>query len=289
MKQYLNLIKTILDNGEKRDDRTKTGTISYFGTQTRYDLRDGFPLVTTKKVFFKAIVHEMLWFIKGDTNIKYLVDNDVKIWNEWPYASFKKTSAYAGETIEEFIFKIKNDKEFAKKYGELGPVYGKQWRNFNGIDQLKNVIDEIKNNPFSRRLIVNAWNPPEIEKMLLPPCHSLYQFYVSKDGFLDLQLYQRSGDVFLGVPFNIASYSLLLTLVALECNLTPRYFSHIIGDAHIYLNHLDQIKIQMSRSLKPLPTLEVNFDKKSIFNIKYEDIVLKNYDPHPAIKGSVAV
>ncbi|QGS52127.1 thymidylate synthase [Spiroplasma tabanidicola] len=289
MKQYLNLVEDILKNGEKRDDRTNTGTISKFGVQTRYDLREGFPLLTTKKVFFKAVVHEMLWFIKGDTNIKYLVENGVKIWNEWPFEIYKNSKDYQNETIEAFVEKIKNDSDFAKKYGDLGPVYGKQWRNFEGKDQFKWVLNEIKTNPNSRRLIVSSWNPKEVESMALPPCHSLYQFYVSKDGYLDLQLYQRSGDTFLGVPFNIASYSLLLTLVSLECNLKPRYFIHTIGDAHIYLNHLDQINIQLKREPKKLPTLKVNFDKKSIFDISYEDIVLEDYQSHPVLKGVVAV
>ncbi|AHI53100.1 thymidylate synthase [Spiroplasma culicicola] len=289
MKQYLDLVKDILKNGESRDDRTNTGTISKFGTQTRYDLREGFPLLTTKKVFFKAVVHEILWFIKGDTNIKYLVDNDVKIWNEWPYEIFKKSQDYHGETLEEFVLKIKTDDQFAQKYGELGPVYGKQWRDFNGKDQLKDLINDLKVNPYSRRHIISAWNPAEVDKMALPPCHSLFQFYVSKDGFLDLQLYQRSGDVFLGVPFNIASYSLLLMLVALECGLKPRYFVHTIGDAHIYSNHIEQLNLQLTREPKHLPTLEINFENKTIFDIKYSDIVLKDYDPHPLIKGAVAV
>ncbi|AOG60647.1 thymidylate synthase [Spiroplasma helicoides] len=289
MKQYLNLVKEVLRDGEKREDRTNTGTISKFGIQTRYDLREGFPLLTTKKVYFKAVVHEMLWFIKGDTNIKYLVDNNVRIWNEWPYEIFKNSTDFKNETIEEFVLKIKNDDDFAKKYGELGPVYGKQWRDFNGKDQLKSLIGQIKTNPYSRRLIISAWNPAEVDKMALPPCHALFQFYVSKEGFIDLQLYQRSGDIFLGVPFNIASYSLLLTLVALECNLTPRYFIHTIGDAHIYSNHLEQIKIQLEREPKKLASLKINFKNKSIFDINFEDIELVNYDSHPTIKGKVAV
>ncbi|QBQ07921.1 thymidylate synthase [Spiroplasma gladiatoris] len=289
MKQYLDLVKDILKNGEKRDDRTNTGTISKFGLQTRYDLREGFPLLTTKKVFFKAIVHEILWFIKGDTNIKYLVDNGVNIWNEWPYEIFKKSKDFQGESLNQFIERIKNDKDFADKFGELGPVYGKQWRNFNGKDQFKWVLNEIKNNPNSRRLIVSSWNPAEVENMALPPCHSLFQFYVSKDGFLDLQLYQRSGDIFLGIPFNIASYSLLLTLVSLECNLKPRYFIHTIGDGHIYLNHLDQINTQLQREPKKLANLKINFENKNIFEITYNDIQLNDYDHHPILKGAVAV
>ncbi|WP_339030444.1 thymidylate synthase [Spiroplasma endosymbiont of Cantharis nigra] len=289
MKQYLDLVKQIFETGEKRLDRTNTGTISKFGTQSRYDLRDGFPLVTTKKVFFKAIVHEILWFISGDTNIKYLVDNKVNIWNEWPYEIYKKSKDFKNESLEEFIQKIKESKRFADKYGDLGPVYGKQWRDFNGIDQFKNLINDIKENPFSRRHIISAWNPAEIKQMALPPCHSLFQFYVSKDGFLDLQLYQRSGDIFLGVPFNIASYSLLLELVASECNLKARYFIHTIGDAHIYSNHVEQLKAQLIREPKKLATLKINSNNKSIFDIKFEDISLEDYESHPALKGAVAV
>lgn len=289
MKQYLELVKTILEKGETRMDRTSTGTISLFGTQTRYDLREGFPLLTTKKVFFKGIVHEILWFIKGDTNIKYLVDNGVGIWNEWPFEIYKKSSDYKGETLNEFVEKIKNNDEFAKKHGDLGPVYGKQWRNFEGVDQFTNLINDLKNNPYSRRHIISAWNPSEVPFMALPPCHSLFQFYVSSDGYLDLQLYQRSGDIFLGVPFNIASYSLLLTLVALECNYKPRYFVHTIGDAHIYSNHLEQINLQLSREPKTLPKLKINFKNKTIFDVTYEDITLEGYESHPPIKGAVAV
>ncbi|WP_339020432.1 thymidylate synthase [Spiroplasma endosymbiont of Atherix ibis] len=289
MKQYLDLVKEVLETGENREDRTNTGTISKFGTQSRYDLRQGFPLVTTKKVFFKGIVHEILWFISGDTNIKYLVDNNVNIWNEWPYEIFKKEKEYKNETLQEFVEKIRTDLNFAKKYGDLGPVYGKQWRNFNGVDQFKNLISDIKLNPYSRRHIISAWNPAEVNKMALPPCHSLFQFYVSKDNFIDLQLYQRSGDIFLGVPFNIASYSLLLELVAKECNLKPRYFIHTIGDAHIYSNHIEQLKLQLTREPKKLPTLKINADNKSIFKIKYEDISLQWYESHSAIKGVVAV
>ncbi|WP_342258975.1 thymidylate synthase [Spiroplasma endosymbiont of Dioctria linearis] len=289
MKQYLDLVSEVLKTGEKRLDRTNTGTISKFGTQSRYDLREGFPLVTTKKVFFKAIVHEILWFISGDTNIKYLVDNKVNIWNEWPYEIYKKSKDFKNETLEEFVDKIKESKRFADKYGELGPVYGKQWRDFNGVDQFKNLITDIKQNPFSRRHIISAWNPAEVNQMALPPCHSLFQFYVSKDGFLDLQLYQRSGDIFLGVPFNIASYSLLLELIANECNLQARYFIHTIGDAHIYSNHVEQLHLQLTREPKKLPALIIYSSNKSIFDIKFDDIILKDYESHPAIKGVVAV
>jgi len=289
MKQYLELIKDVLETGQGRDDRTNTGTISKFGTQSVYDLREGFPLLTTKKVYFRAIVHEMLWFIKGDTNIKYLVDNNVNIWNEWPFEIYKKLADYQGETLEQYIEKIRTDENFAKKYGDLGPVYGKQWRDFNGIDQFAKLIEQLKKNPFSRRNIISAWNPAEVDKMALPPCHSLFQLYVTPDGHLDLQLYQRSGDLFLGVPFNIASYSLLLTLIALECNLTPRYFIHTIGDAHIYQNHLDQVKLQLTREPMMLPKLEIDFTNKTIYDVTFADIKLKNYQSHEAIKGKVAV
>ncbi|AKU79502.1 thymidylate synthase [Spiroplasma turonicum] len=289
MQQYLNLIKEVLNEGESRDDRTNTGTLSKFGTQSRYDLRDGFPLLTTKKMFFKGIVHEMLWFIKGDTNIKYLVDNNVNIWNEWPFELYKKSEEYKNESLQEYVQKIKNDLNFAKKYGELGPVYGKQWRNFNGVDQFSKLIGNIKNNPYSRRHIITAWNPSEVDDMALPPCHSLFQFYVSKSGYLDLQLYQRSGDIFLGVPFNIASYSLLLILVSLECKLKPRYFIHTIGDAHIYSNHLEQVKLQITREPLKLSKVEVDFEGKNIFDIKFEDIKLLDYVSHPQIKGDIAV
>jgi len=289
MKQYLELIKDVLETGQSRDDRTNTGTISKFGTQSVYDLREGFPLLTTKKVYFRAIVHEMLWFIKGDTNIKYLVDNNVNIWNEWPFEIYRKSADYQNETLEQYVEKIRTDELFAKKHGDLGPVYGKQWRDFNGVDQFAKLIEQLKKNPFSRRNIISAWNPAEVDNMALPPCHSLFQLYVTPNGELDLQLYQRSGDLFLGVPFNIASYSLLLTLIALECNLTPRYFIHTIGDAHIYKNHLDQVKLQLTRQPLLLPQLEIDFTNKTIYDVTFDDIKLKNYQSHEAIKGRVAV
>ncbi|ATQ35575.1 thymidylate synthase [Mesoplasma entomophilum] len=288
MKQYIELVNEILKDGEKREDRTNTGTISKFGVQKRYDLREGFPLLTTKKVFYKAIFHEMLWFIRGDTNIKYLVDNNVKIWNEWPYDNFKKSAEFNNETLQEFVERLKSDNDFCSKWGDLGPVYGKQWRDFGGVDQFTKLINDIKNNPFSRRHIVSAWNPAEVDNMLLPPCHSFWQVYVSKDGWLDLQLYQRSGDVFLGVPFNIASYALLMELIAKECNLKARYFVHTIGDAHIYLNHLDQINEQLKR--EPLPLCKININSnKSIFDISFEDIEIEGYQSHAKITGEVAV
>ncbi len=288
MIEYLNLCKTILEKGSKKDDRTGTGTISYFGYQMRFDLSKGFPLLTTKRVHLKSIIHELLWFIKGDTNIKYLVDNDVRIWNDWPYASYKKSNEYQGETIDEFALKIKNSDEFAKKWGNLGPVYGKQWRDFGGVDQLEELINQIKTNPTSRRLIISAWNPAEINEMALPPCHCFMQFYVN-DGKLSCQLYQRSADVFLGVPFNIASYSLFTMMIAQVCNLEYGTFVHTIGDAHIYLNHLEQINKQLTRTPRELPTMKINPNIKSIYDFKYEDFELENYNPYKGIKGKVAV
>lgn len=288
MKQYIDLCNYILNNGVKKDDRTGTGTISVFGYQMRFNLGEGFPLLTTKKVHLKSIIHELLWFISGSTNIKYLVNNDVRIWNDWPYDLYKKSPDFQGETIEEFAAKIKESDEFAKKYGNLGPVYGKQWRDFNGVDQLSNLIEQIKTNPNSRRLIISAWNPAEVDKMALPPCHSFMQFYVA-EGKLSCQLYQRSADVFLGVPFNIASYALFTMMIAQVCGLEPGDFVHTLGDAHIYLNHLDQVNKQIKRSLRPLPKMVINPNVKSIFDFKYEDFTLLNYNPHSGIKGKVAV
>lgn len=290
MQQYLDLCRHVLEHGEKREDRTGTGTISTFGYQIRFDLTKGFPLLTTKKVFYRGIFEELLWFLSGNTNIKPLVDKKVGIWNEWPYDKYSKSPDFKGETLEEFIEKIRDDQEFADKYGNLGPVYGKQWRDFNGVDQISQLIEGIKNNPFSRRHLVVAYNPGEVKDMALPPCHSLFQFYVSADGKkLSCQLYQRSGDVFLGVPFNIASYSLLLAMVAQVCDLEPYEFVHTFGDVHIYLNHLDQINEQLSRTPRPLPKLVLNKDVKNIFDFKYEDIKIEDYDPYPAIKGAVSV
>ncbi len=288
MKQYLDLVKNVLNEGIKKEDRTGTGTISYFGYQMRFNLEDGFPLLTTKRVHLKSIIHELLWFIAGDTNIKYLVDHDVRIWNEWPYAAFQKSAEYQGETIEEFVEKIKTNDTFAKKYGNLGPVYGKQWRNFNGVDQLEWLINEIRKNPTSRRLIISAWNPSEIEDMALPPCHCFMQFYVN-EGKLSCQLYQRSADIFLGVPFNIASYSLFTMMIAQVCNLKPGTFVHTIGDAHIYLNHLEQVNRQLKREPRALPTMRLNPNVKSIYDFTFEDFTLEGYDPHKGIKGKVAV
>ena len=292
MKQYLDMCRYILEHGEDRPDRTGTGTRSVFGYQTRYDLREGFPLLTTKKMYLRPIAEELLWFIKGDTNIKYLVDRNVKIWNEWPYEDFKKSEDFNGETLEEFVEKIKNDDDFAKKHGNLGPVYGAQWRNFNneGTDQLMKLIDSLKNNPFSRRHIISAWNPSQVDEMALPPCHTLVQFYVSSDKkYLSCQLYQRSADTFLGVPFNIASYALLTCMLAQVCGYEPKEFIHTIGDAHIYKNHFDVVKTQIEREPLPLPRLVLNKDIDNLFDFKIEDIKLEGYQSHGPLKGKVSV
>lgn len=286
------MCRYILEHGEDRPDRTGTGTRSVFGYQTRYDLREGFPLLTTKKMYLRPIAEELLWFIKGDTNIKYLVDRNVKIWNEWPYEDFKKSEDFNGETLEEFVEKIKNDDEFAKKHGNLGPVYGAQWRNFNneGTDQLMKLIDSLKNNPFSRRHIISAWNPSQVDEMALPPCHTLMQFYVSSDkNYLSCQLYQRSADTFLGVPFNIASYALLTCMLAQVCGYEPKEFIHTIGDAHIYKNHFDVVKTQIEREPLPLPHLVLNKDIDNLFDFKIEDIKLEGYQSHGPLKGKVSV
>jgi len=264
MRQYLDLMQHVLDNGIKKEDRTGTGTISVFGYQMRFDLAEGFPVVTTKKLHLRSIIHELLWFLKGDTNIKYLKDNKVSIWDEW-----------------------------ADENGELGPVYGHQWRSWptqDGmtIDQISKVVDQIKTNPDSRRLIVSAWNVAEVENMALPPCHTFFQFYVS-DGKLSCQLYQRSADVFLGVPFNIASYALLTMMMAQVCDLLPGEFIHTFGDAHLYSNHIEQTKLQLSREVKPLPQMKLNTQVKNIFDFKFEDFELIGYEPHPHIKAAVAV
>lgn len=264
MKQYLDLCRHILENGTKKEDRTGTGTISTFGYQMRYDLAEGFPLMTTKKLHLKSIIHELLWFLSGDTNIRYLQENGVRIWNEW-----------------------------ADENGELGPVYGHQWRSWpapdgGSIDQISNLIDQIKRNPDSRRLIVSAWNVADVDHMALPPCHCLFQFYVA-DGKLSCQLYQRSADVFLGVPFNIASYALLTLMVAQVCELEPGEFIHTLGDAHIYSNHVEQVKLQLGREPKPLPQMKLNPAVKSIFDFSFEDFTLENYEAHPHIKGEVSV
>ena len=300
MEQYLDLLKEIKSNGTKKDDRTGTGTISIFGHQMRFDLKEGFPLVTTKKVNFNAILHELLWFIKGDTNIEYLVKNNVNIWNEWPFQSWlEKTSqseslimhsAEWKEKLTEFIELIKTDSTFSAKYGDLGPVYGKQWRDFEGIDQLNQVVEDLKNNPNSRRHIVSAWNPKEIPIMIksgLPPCHTLFQFYVS-DGKLSCQLYQRSADVFLGVPYNIASYALLTYMMASVTNLEVGEFVHSLGDTHIYLNHIDQVEEQLLRQPNILPKIKIN-KKANLFDYVFEDFELQDYKSHAFISAPIAV
>ncbi len=293
MQQYQQFLQHILDKGTKKEDRTGTGTVSVFGYQMRFDLKEGFPLVTTKKLHLKSIVHELLWFIAGDTNIQYLCKNGCNIWNDWPYAKYQKSNAYQGETMKEFAAKIAVDDAFAKQYGELGPVYGYQWRHWpdgkgGEIDQLSNLIHNLKNNPDSRRHIISAWNVADIEDMTLPPCHSLFQFYVI-EGKLSCQLYQRSADAFLGVPFNIASYALFTMMIAQVCNLKLGDFVHTFGDAHIYSNHIEQVQLQLSRDPYPLPQLKINPDITSIFDFKYEDFELINYQSHPHIKGEVAV
>ncbi len=264
MKQYHDLLKHILRNGVQKSDRTGTGTLSCFGYQMRFDLSEGFPLITTKKLHLRSIVHELLWFLNGDTNIKYLQDNGVRIWNEW-----------------------------ADQDGNLGPVYGKQWRSWTRpdgktVDQISRAVNLIKNNPDSRRIVVNAWNVGELEDMALTPCHCLFQFYVA-DNKLSCQLYQRSADTFLGVPFNIASYALLTMMIAQVCDLEYGEFVHSFGDVHLYLDHLDQAKLQLSRTPRALPEMVINADVKDIFSFKYEDFELKNYDPHPHIKAKVSV
>jgi thymidylate synthase len=290
MKQYLELIDHILKTGSQRMDRTSTGTISTFGYQMRFNLQEGFPLLTTKKVHFKSVAQELLWFIKGDTNIRPLVLNNVRIWNEWPYERFCKSSDYQNESMDDFIEKIKQDENFALKHGNLGPVYGKQWRDFDGVDQLEELIHGLKNNPFSRRHIISAWNPSQLQDMALPPCHMLMQFYVSSDGKrLSCQLYQRSADVFLGVPFNIASYALFTHLIAQSVGLEVGDFVHTLGDAHIYNDHIEQVEIQRSREPLKLPRIKLNPNVKSLYDFTYEDIELIDYASHPALKGKVSV
>lgn len=292
MRQYLDFLQHILDHGTKKNDRTGTGVLSTFGYQMRFDLSEGFPLLTTKKVHMKSIIHELLWFIQGDTNIRYLVKNGVRIWNEWPYQKYQNSPDFHGETMDEFIDKIVHDDDFAAQYGSLGPVYGKQWRAFEGktrsVDQLKQVIEQIKTNPNSRRLIVNSWNVSLIDDMALPPCHMMYQFYVA-DGKLSCMLYQRSADAFLGVPFNIASYALLTMMIAKICHLELGEFVHTLGDCHIYLNHLEQVNLQLSRTPKKLPTMSILRDVNHIEDFKYEDFELLDYHPDKTIKGKVAV
>lgn len=288
MKAYLSLLQHILDHGFEKNDRTNTGVKSVFGYQMRYDLSQGFPLVTTKRIHLKSVIHELLWFIKGDTNIQYLVNHGVRIWNDWPYQLFQASDDYQGESMDDFIEKIKNDDAFAKKHGDLGPVYGKQWRDFDGVDQLKKVIQSLKENPNSRRHIVNTWHAAKIDKMALPPCHMMFQFYVEEDR-LSLHLYQRSADVFLGVPFNIASYALLLEMVAHVTGYKAHEFVHTLGDTHIYLNHMKQVDKQLKRKPFPLPKLVIHGQHKSIEDFSYQDFEVIDYKYHPGIRAKVAV
>ncbi|NLC54415.1 MAG: thymidylate synthase [Erysipelothrix sp.] len=290
MKQYLELAQTVLDKGEDRLDRTGVGTRSIFGYQSRYDLTEGFPLLTTKKVHIKSVFHELLWFVSGSTNIRPLVLNNVRIWNEWPYKKYTKHQDYQNETLQQYVDKIAADQDFANKHGDLGPVYGQQWRNFNGSDQLLDLITGLKENPFSRRHVISAWNPSLIAEMALPPCHVFFQFYVSADKkYLSCQLYQRSADIFLGVPFNIASYALLLEMVAHVTGYIAKDFVHTLGDAHIYSNHFNQVKTQLKREPRALPKLKIKRDVNDILDFKFEDFEIVDYNPHPAIKGKVAV
>lgn len=314
MKQYQDLCRHILENGIEKGDRTRTGTISVFGYQMRYDLQEGFPLMTTKKTSFRLIATELLWFLKGDTNVRTLIEENNHIWDEWAFEKWIKSDAYDGPDMTDFghrvltdeTFKkqyeeqmatfqqrILEDEAFAKEFGDLGPVYGKQWRSWpdgmgGTIDQIQNVIESIKKNPDSRRHIVTAWNPAEVEDMALPPCHSFFQFYVA-EGKLSCQLYQRSADVFLGVPFNIASYALLTHLIAKECGLEAGDFVHTLGDAHLYKNHLDQVKEQLSRKPKTLPKLVIKTDKNSIFDYETKDLAIEGYDPYPRIAAPISV
>lgn len=305
MRQYLDLLKDIKTNGVKKSDRTGVGTLSVFGRQLRFELSEGFPAVTTKKLFMRGIIHELIWFLQGSTNIKYLVDNDVHIWDDWPYRHYlmeqgeKVPDSNSDEWqtgIAKFTEKIKKDEGFAKQWGELGPVYGYQWRNWPApdgrhIDQIAQAIDALKNNPDSRRIIVSAWNVADIEEMSkagLPPCHLLFQFYVA-DGKLSCQMYQRSADTFLGVPFNIASYALLTMMIAQVTGYKPGDFVHTFGDTHLYLNHLKQVDEQLSREPRPLPQMKINAAVKDISDFKFEHFELVGYDPHPPIKAPIAV
>ncbi|ENG4424667.1 thymidylate synthase [Listeria monocytogenes] len=314
MKQYLDLEKYVLENGTQKGDRTGTGTISTFGYQMRFDLQEGFPIMTTKRVPFKLVVSELLWFLHGDTNIRYLLQHNNNIWNEWAFERFVKSDDYKGEDMsdfglraerdpafkevyqaemEKFKTRILEDEAFANKYGELGNIYGKQWREWKTsqgetIDQLADLIEMIKTNPNSRRLIVSAWNPEDIPNMALPPCHSLFQFYVA-DGKLSCQLYQRSADIFLGVPFNIASYALLTHLIAREVGLDVGEFIHTMGDAHLYNNHIEQVKEQLSRTPHKLPKLVLSDKPATIFDFDVADISLDGYNPDPAIKAPISV
>ena len=314
MEQYLNLCKHIINNGVEKGDRTGTGTKSVFGYQMRFDLAEGFPLLTTKKTAFRLVATELLWFLKGDTNVKTLIQTNNHIWDEWAFEKWVNSEEYTGpdmtnfgvraaedpefkdvmqQQMDAFCEKILTDDAFAEEFGDLGPVYGRQWRSWPAkdgqtIDQLRNVIEQIKKNPDSRRHIITAWNPAEVDEMALPPCHAFMQFYVA-NGKLSCQLYQRSADVFLGVPFNIASYALLTHLIAKECQLEVGEFVHTLGDAHLYVNHLEQVNTQLAREPRTLPQLLLNDQKESIFDFEIEDIKLEGYDPHPRIKAPIAV
>ncbi|WP_313890810.1 thymidylate synthase [Psychrobacillus sp.] len=314
MEQYLTLCKHIKEHGLTKEDRTGTGTKSVFGYQMRFDLSKGFPLLTTKKTAFRLVVSELLWFIKGDTNVKTLIESNNHIWDEWAFEKWVNSESYDGpdmtnfgvraandpefklivkEQMDIFCTNIVADEQFAADFGDLGPVYGRQWRSWpnkdgSTIDQLQNVIEQIKKNPDSRRHIITAWNPAEVDEMALPPCHTFMQFYVA-EGKLSCQLYQRSADVFLGVPFNIASYALLTHLIAKECKLEVGDFVHTLGDAHLYLNHLEQVETQLARMPKQLPTLVLSSEKESIFDFEEADVSIEGYDPHPKIKAPIAV
>ncbi len=292
MKVYHELIERVLAEGVKKEDRTRTGTVSVFGHQMRFNLQEGFPLMTTKKLHLKSILHELIWFIRGETNIRYLCQHGVRIWDDWPYAKYKSSAEFQGEDIRAFAARVAEDAAFAAQWGELGPVYGHQWRSWPGpngsVDQLKQVLEDLRKNPDSRRHIVSAWNPGYIDQMALPPCHAFFQFYVA-DGKLSCQLYQRSADIFLGVPFNIASYALLVHFMARDLGLEVGDFVHTLGDAHIYSNHLHQVKLQISREPRALPSLWLNPEVTSLFDFTYDDVRLDGYDPHPHIAGAVAV
>ena len=305
-RQYLDLLEDIKDNGTDKSDRTGTGTRSIFGEQMRIDLREGLPVLTTKKVFTRAIIHELLWMIKGDQNLQYLAQNNVNIWNEWPFVSYLERTGQVAPPqdseewnglMEEFLEQVRNDDGFAAEFGDLGPVYGKQWRHVDDptsgkyIDQLADAQDALRSNPDSRRIIVDSWNVSELNEMLrsgLPPCHALYQFYTA-DGNMDLKLYQRSADMFLGVPFNMVQYALLGSMMAQSTGHTARYFVHSFGDTHIYNNHVDQVNEQLSREPRAVPTLRLNPEVTDVFDFTADDITIEGYDPHPAIKAQVAI
>jgi len=299
MQSYLQLLELVKSTGKRRTDRTGTGTISVFGAQARFDLSQGFPLLTTKKLHLKSIIHELLWFLSGDTNIRYLAQHNVHIWDDWVFDAYQHSEQYQGESMKEFSQRVADDEAFASSWGDLGPVYGKQWRRWTAhdgseIDQIAYAIQQIKTNPDSRRIIVSGWNVADLQGLIkgqrsAPPlCHTMFQFYVD-EGELSCQLYQRSADLFLGVPFNIASYSLLTIMIAQVCGLKAKEFIHTFGDLHIYLNHLDQVNEQLSRSPRPAPQIKINPAVSSIDDFKFEDFELVGYDPHPRIKAPIAL